>query len=212
MRGSSARVRRVHDLGLLVEDGDDPVERGGRGEERVVELRELLHRVEEVREVEREGEQRPDREAPVDDERAAEAEHDRRRDRREHVDGGEVEAVQDDRLVVRLAVALVDAAEGRLARRLARERLHDAHARDVLGERRRDEPEALAHAPVRAVRADSGTTRSPRPSAAGRAASRARGASRGGRGRPRCPRAGACSGRGSRGRPSRAGRAPRRRS
>ena len=41
------------------------------GEERVVELRELLHRVEEVREVEREGEQRSDRHLAVDDEPAA---------------------------------------------------------------------------------------------------------------------------------------------
>ena len=53
-----ARVGRVDDVGLLVEDGRDPVECGRRREERVVELRELLHRVEEVREVEREGEQR----------------------------------------------------------------------------------------------------------------------------------------------------------
>ena len=95
----------------------------------------------------------PDRHLPLDDEPAADAEHDRGRDRREDVDGREVEPVQDHRLVVRLAVALVDAAEGRLARRLAREGLHDAHARDVLGERRRDEAEPLANAAVRMVRA-----------------------------------------------------------
>ena len=90
---------------------------------------------------------------PVDDEPAADAEDDRGRDRREDVDGREVDPVEDHRLVVRLAVALVHAAERRLARRLARERLDDAHARDVLGERRRDEAEPLAHAPVRVVRA-----------------------------------------------------------
>ena len=38
--------------------------------------------------------------------------------------------------------------EGLLLHRLARERLDDAHAGDVLGERRRDEAEALAHAAV----------------------------------------------------------------
>ena len=52
------RVRRVDDLRLLVEHAEDLVQRRDRGEERVVELRELLDRVEEVREVEREGEQR----------------------------------------------------------------------------------------------------------------------------------------------------------
>ena len=57
---------RVDDLGLLVEDVDDLVERRGRGEERVVELRQLLHRVEEVRHVEHEGEQRPDRHRAVE--------------------------------------------------------------------------------------------------------------------------------------------------
>ena len=61
-RGGSSRASgRVHDLRLLVEDGDDPVERGRRREERVVELRELLDGIEEVREVEREGEERADR-------------------------------------------------------------------------------------------------------------------------------------------------------
>ena len=89
----------------------DPVERCGRGEERVVELRELLHGVEEVREVEREREQRAVGEAPVDDERAAEAENDRGRHRGEDVHRREVEAVEHDRLVVRRPVPLVDTAE-----------------------------------------------------------------------------------------------------
>ena len=153
MGGSACASRRVDDLRLLVEDGDDAIERSRRGQERVVELRQLLHRVEEVREVEREGEERSDGEAAVDDERASEAEDDRRRHRGEHVDRREVEAVQHDGLVVRGLVALVDAAEARLARRLARERLHDSHARDVLGERGGHEPETLSDAPVRAIRA-----------------------------------------------------------
>ena len=50
---ASPRVGRVAHLGLLVEHVHDLVERGDGGEERVVELRELLHRVEEVRQVER---------------------------------------------------------------------------------------------------------------------------------------------------------------
>ena len=146
-------VRGVDDVRLLVQHVRDAVERGGRGEERVVELRELLDRVEEVAEVQREREQRADRHVPLDDEPAADAEDDRRRDRREDVDRREVDPVQDHRVVVRLPVALVHAAEGRLARRLAGEGLDDAHARDVLGERRRHETEPLADVPVRPVRA-----------------------------------------------------------
>ena len=57
------RPRRgpVADLRILVEHVHDLVQRGRGREERVVELRELLHGVEEVRQVQREGEQRADR-------------------------------------------------------------------------------------------------------------------------------------------------------
>ena len=148
------RAGPIDDLRLLVQHGEDAVERRGGGEERVVELGELLDRVEEVRKVEREREERPDAEVPVDHEPAAEAEDDGGGERREDVDRREVHAVQDDGLVVRGAVAVVHTPERRLARRLARERLHDAHAGDVLGERRRHEAEALPHPAVGAVRAD----------------------------------------------------------
>ena len=113
IRGSSRASSGVDDLRLLVEHADDLVERRDRGEERVVELRELLDRVEEVREVEREGEERAGRHVAVVDEPAAVAEHDRGRRRREQVDDREVDPVQDDRLVVRVAVAVVDAVERR---------------------------------------------------------------------------------------------------
>jgi hypothetical protein len=152
-RGQRVRVLRVHDLRLLVEHRRDPVERGRRREEGVVQLRELLDRVEEVPEVEREGEERADRHVAVHDEPAADPEDDGRGDRREDVDRGEVDAVQNHRLVVRLAVPLVHAPEGRLARRLAGEGLDDAHAGDVLGESRRDEAEPLADTAVGVVRA-----------------------------------------------------------
>ena len=89
-----ARVRLVADLGLLVHHVHDLVERGHGREERVVELRELLDRVEEVRQVEDEGEQRADGEAAAEDEIAAVADDDRRRERRQEVDEREVEAVQ----------------------------------------------------------------------------------------------------------------------
>ena len=147
-------VRLVADLGLLVHHVHDVVERGDRGQERVVELRELLDGVEEVRDVEDEREQRADHEAPAEDEVAAVAEHDRGRERREEVDEREVEAVQDDRLLVRLAVVGVDGPEVPLVRPLAAERLDDAHAADVLGERGRDESEPLPYGAVGAGRAD----------------------------------------------------------
>ena len=54
----------VDDVRLLVEHVDDLVQRGGGREERVVELRELLDRVEEVLDVEHEGEERPERDSP----------------------------------------------------------------------------------------------------------------------------------------------------
>ena len=57
-RSSSTRVRGVEHLGLLVEQVGDLVERGDGREERVVELRELLHRVEEVRQVAEERDER----------------------------------------------------------------------------------------------------------------------------------------------------------
>ena len=87
------------------------------------------------------------------DEPAAVTEDDRGRRRAEQVDGGEVDRIEDGRLVVGRPIAVVDAVEGALLHRLARERLDDAHAGDVLGERGRDEAEPLADAAVGAVRA-----------------------------------------------------------
>ena len=77
-------------------------------------------------------------ERAAEDEVAAVAEDDGRRGGGEEVDEREVEAVQDDGLVVRGAVAVVDLAEARAAPVLAGERLDDPHPRDVLLQRRRD--------------------------------------------------------------------------
>src|SRR3990172_9572235 len=83
---------------------------------------------------------------------AAVAEDDRRRRRREEVDEREVEAVQDDGLVVRRPVAAVHVPEARVARALPREGLDDPHPGDVLLERRRPRAEALPHPAVGARR------------------------------------------------------------
>jgi hypothetical protein len=85
---------------------------------------------------------------------AAVTEDDRERDRGEQVDEREVEPVQHDRLHVRLAVALGYGAEVLHVRALAREGLDDPHARDVLGERRGDQAQPLAHGRVGAGRAE----------------------------------------------------------
>ena len=87
----------------------------------------------------------------VVDEPAAVAEDDRGCGGREQVDDREVDPVQDDGLVVRPAVAVVDAVERLLLHRLPRERLDDAHSGDVLGERGGDEAEPLADVAVGAV-------------------------------------------------------------
>ena len=73
-RRQLARAISVVDLGLLVEHAHDLVQRGRGREERVVELRELLDRVEEVLHVEHEGEQRPERHLSLEVEVPAEAE------------------------------------------------------------------------------------------------------------------------------------------
>ena len=84
-RGSSTTSR------LLVEQAHDLVQRRRRREERAVELRELLHRVEEVLDVEHEGEEGADLDVALEVEVAAVAEHDRERNRREQVDEREVQ-------------------------------------------------------------------------------------------------------------------------
>ncbi len=144
-----AGLRSVLDLRRLVHHVHDLVERGDRGEERVVELRELLHRVEEVRQVEHEGEQGADLDRAVEIAIAAVAEDDGCRGGREEVDEGEVEPVRHDRDVVGGSVVSVHLAKMAIVRRLAVEGLHDAHAGDVLGERRGHQAEPLAHRAVR---------------------------------------------------------------
>ena len=138
----------VPHLRLLIHHVHDLVESGDGGEERVVELRQLLDGVEEVRDVEDEREERPHRDLSAGGEVAAVAQHDGGRDGRQEVDEREVEPVREDGLLVRLAVVRIDLLEVAPAARLARERLDDAHAGDVLGERGRDEAEALAHGAV----------------------------------------------------------------
>ena len=79
--GQLGRAGLVEHLRLLVENVHDLVERRSGGEERAVELRELLHRVEEVLDVEQEREQGSQTYVAVEVEVTAVAEHDREGDR-----------------------------------------------------------------------------------------------------------------------------------
>ena len=148
----ASRTRRVGHLRLLDEHLHDLVERRDRGEERAVELRELLDRVEEARRVAEERGQDADRGLAVEDEVGAVAEDDRRRERGEQVDEREVEGVLDDRLLVAPAVVLADPPEVLARRAFPGEGLQDAHAGDVLGERRGHGAEAFADPAIGAAR------------------------------------------------------------
>src|SRR5262249_55347492 len=92
---------------------EDLLQGGHRRLEDAVELRELLHGIEEAREVAEEGHHDPDREVPVEHQPAAEPEDERGPDRGQELDAREVEARETDRLQVRLAVAVVPPAEAR---------------------------------------------------------------------------------------------------
>ena len=92
-----ARVGGVGQPRLGVEHGEDVVERGRRRQERLVELRELLHRVEEVRQEPDEDEEAARRQVALEHQRAAVAEHHGHRERREQVDVREVDRRGDHR-------------------------------------------------------------------------------------------------------------------
>src|SRR2546423_3932396 len=79
--GQLAGVVVVHHLRFLVQDVHDLVERSRRREKGAVELRELLHRVEEVLDVEQEREQGSQADVAVEVEVTAVAEHHGERDR-----------------------------------------------------------------------------------------------------------------------------------
>ena len=92
----------------------------------VVELRQLLHRVEELPQVEDEGGQHTKRQLALHDEVAAVEKHQRGGETSEQVDGGTErrdEAVRPD---VGVAITRVDILEDRLVAGLAPERVHGA--------------------------------------------------------------------------------------
>ncbi len=78
----------------LVQHPGDLLQRRGRRLERVVELRQVLERVEEALEVEQEGDQHPDLHAPVDDPEPAVEQHGPDREVADQADAGRVDRDQ----------------------------------------------------------------------------------------------------------------------
>ena len=93
-RGQRPRLGRLGHRGVLLEHAGDLLQARGRGLEDVVELRHVLQRVEEPLQVEQEGGQDADLEAPVDREQPAEAEHHARDDVADQRDGRAVDGDQ----------------------------------------------------------------------------------------------------------------------
>ena len=153
MRASVVGAAAVGHLGLLDEHVHDLVQRGDGREERAVELRELLHRVEEVRQVAEERGEHADRHVcrRRRGSRRSRARSRSRATRAGRRTGSRGRSGRPSRWL-RRAVGLADRAEVLVRRALARERLQDAHAGDVLGERRRDVAQRLADAAVAARR------------------------------------------------------------
>ena len=126
------RVGRVAQLGLLVEQLEDLVQRRHPRLVGRVELRQRLDRVEEVVQRGDERHQHADRDLAVDRLHAAVEQDPGGRERRQQLDRREVGRVEVDGLHVRLAVLVVELREARQVALLLRERAHDPDARQRL--------------------------------------------------------------------------------
>ena len=146
------RIRPVGQPGIGIQHVEDLVQRRRSRQERLVELGQLLDRLEEVREQPDEHEQVAGRDLAVDHQHAAVPKHHRHRRGRQQVDDREVDGADVDRLHVGLAVGAVHLVESPLVRPLAAERLDDADAGDVLLQRGGDLGQPLSGAAVGARR------------------------------------------------------------
>ena len=154
MRPSSTASGPVAQLGLLVEQLEDLVERRHPRLVGRVELRQRLDRVEEVVQRGDEGDQHADRHLAVDRLQAAVEQDPRGRERRQQLDRREVRRVQVDGLHVRVVVVLVELVEALEVARLLRERAHDADAGQRLLQVGGDRGDLLARGAVGVGRHD----------------------------------------------------------
>ena len=142
-------VGAVAQLGLLVEQLEDLVERRHARLIGRVELRQRLDRVEEVVQRRHEGDQHPDRHLALDRLHPAVEQDPRGREGRQELDRREVRRVQVDRLHVRVVVVLVELIEALEVPRLLREGAHDADAGQRLLQVGGDGGDLLARLAVR---------------------------------------------------------------
>ena len=142
------RVGRVLQLGLLVEQLEDLVQRRHPGLVGRVELRQRLDRVEEVVQRGDEGHEHADRHLAVDRLIAAVEQDPGGREPAQQLDGREVGRVEVDRLHVRLAVLVVELGEAREVALLLGEGAHDPDPRQRLLQVGGDRRDLLAREPV----------------------------------------------------------------
>ena len=121
--GEGDRVVGLADRGLLGQHGPDPLGPGGGRLEAVVQLGELLHRVEQVAQVEQERGQHADFQVSAEHPLAADAEHDHGGGRAQELDPGEEERGQPDGAPVGHPLVVVGLLEAGGGGPLAAERL-----------------------------------------------------------------------------------------
>jgi ABC-type multidrug transport system fused ATPase/permease subunit len=141
-------VRRVDEVGLLVEQLEDLVERRHPRLVGRIELRKRLDRVEEVVQRGEERDEHADRDVPVERLDPAVEQDPRGHQPAHQLDAREVGGVQVDRPHVRAAVLLVELREALQVARLLSERAHDANPRQRLLQVGGDRRDLLARRPV----------------------------------------------------------------
>ena len=114
--------------GPFGQDGRDLLERRARRLQRVVEDRDVLHRVVELAQIQQEGRQHAEFEAVVRHAVAADEQHGDSRDVADQRGAGNEHRVQLEGLPVCIAVVVVERREDRVVALLATERLHRSDA------------------------------------------------------------------------------------
>ena len=150
-------VRRIQHVRVGVEHCVDLLHCRHRRLEGVVELAELLQRVEEAVQVGDEGDEHADLQRLVGDQRAAVPEDDDHGDPGHELDEGEVEAALHDGAHVDVAVGGVGDLQPFVVALLAAERLEHAHPRDRLLQVRAHVADLVADLSVGACGRDCGT-------------------------------------------------------
>ncbi len=151
-RGRSTASASLIDLWLGVEDLEHLVERGRGRLDRVVELRQLLHRLEQARQQQHDGDHGADRHLPVLRQPASCADRDRRGEHTAELDHAEVPGRDFDAPQVGVVQRPVGAPEAAVLLGFAGVGLDHPHPGDVLLQRRQIVTDPLADGQVGLVR------------------------------------------------------------